>query len=73
MCRYSQAVHPAVHPAHHAGATARGEGDGERRPDERHSENDMRVQPGGGRHRRRHDPEPGRNTALTHTFLGLVL
>lgn len=52
MCRRSQAVHQAVCAAHHAGAASRGQGDGERRPDQCHSEDDLRVQPGGGGHRR---------------------
>ena len=55
----SQAVHQAVHPSDHAGAAACGERDRERWPDQRHSKDDLRVQPGGGRHCCGHDPKPG--------------
>lgn len=71
-CVCSQIVHQAVHPTRHAGAAARCQGDGERRPDQRHPEDDLRVQPGGGCHRCGHDAEPGRNTSRSsysfHTF-----
>lgn len=60
VCACSKAVHQAAHPTRHATAAPRGQGDGERRFDQRHSEDDLRVQRRSCRHCRRHDTEPGR-------------